>query len=247
VSDLTDFTTEVDELGAADMADIADWTEAVNGGGGGTFPTFTGAGNPEGVQVGNYGDTYVDSTTGVIFGKQSATNDGTAVGWGFDMEGLVQIGQATGATYTNPPRVFFATGGSDWTDDNYIAMGTGDPLYPVNIVGLILYDNLTSFPAGVGGVQIGSEAGGVAIFAGQMSNAVLGQVDIDAKTVTNIGTASGSVQLGGPGGHVGVFGATPVTKAAAITPPTGGGTVDSQARTAINALITVIQNFGITA
>jgi hypothetical protein len=44
-----------------------------------------------------------------------------------------------------------------------------------------------------------------------------------------------------------VFNATPVVQATAITAPSGGGTIDSQARTAINSLITVLKDFGITA
>lgn len=46
---------------------------------------------------------------------------------------------------------------------------------------------------------------------------------------------------------IGFFGNTPVVKQPAITPPTGGTTVDSQARAAIDLLITTIQTFGLTS
>lgn len=41
------------------------------------------------------------------------------------------------------------------------------------------------------------------------------------------------------------FGATPIVRPSAITPPSGGGTQDSQARTAINSLITTLQTLGL--
>lgn len=43
------------------------------------------------------------------------------------------------------------------------------------------------------------------------------------------------------------FGATPVTRQSAITAPSGGTTVDTEARTAINSLITNNQTFGLNA
>lgn len=44
-----------------------------------------------------------------------------------------------------------------------------------------------------------------------------------------------------------VYGVTPVVQAGAIGAPSGGATVDSQSRTAINSIITALKNFGITA
>lgn len=44
-----------------------------------------------------------------------------------------------------------------------------------------------------------------------------------------------------------VFGVTPVIQSVAIAAPSGGVTIDSQARTTISSLITVLKNFGITA
>jgi hypothetical protein len=40
---------------------------------------------------------------------------------------------------------------------------------------------------------------------------------------------------------------TPVTTKAAITAPTGGATTDAEARTAINSIITVLEQFGLVA
>lgn len=42
-----------------------------------------------------------------------------------------------------------------------------------------------------------------------------------------------------------VAGATPVGRQAAITAPTGGATIDTQARTAINDIITALETFGL--
>ncbi len=39
---------------------------------------------------------------------------------------------------------------------------------------------------------------------------------------------------------------TPISKQAAITPPSGGATIDSEARTAINTIITRLQSLGLT-
>jgi hypothetical protein len=44
-----------------------------------------------------------------------------------------------------------------------------------------------------------------------------------------------------------VYGVAPVVQASAITPPAGGGTVDTQARNAITDILTAIKNFGIIA
>lgn len=44
-----------------------------------------------------------------------------------------------------------------------------------------------------------------------------------------------------------VYGVTPIVQGAAITAPTGGATVDSPARTAINSIRAALTAFGITA
>lgn len=45
----------------------------------------------------------------------------------------------------------------------------------------------------------------------------------------------------------GVLGATPVARQAHIADPSGGGTQDAEARTAINAILVVLENFGFVA
>lgn len=68
------------------------------------------------------------------------------------------------------------------------------------------------------------------------------------KIVTDGGIdLTGTVVVGEVGGYVSLYGETPVTQAAAITAPSGGATVDSQARTAINSILTALTNIGITA
>ncbi len=45
---------------------------------------------------------------------------------------------------------------------------------------------------------------------------------------------------------ISVYGATPVIRANHIANPSGGLTTDAEARTAINAILVAIENFGIT-
>jgi len=62
----------------------------------------------------------------------------------------------------------------------------------------------------------------------------------------NVGRAGVPVQIGGTGGTVGLFGATPVAKASAITAVTNTAS-GTELATAINALRVALQNVGITA
>lgn len=55
------------------------------------------------------------------------------------------------------------------------------------------------------------------------------------------------LKIGDSTGKISVYGVTPVVQAGAIASPSGGATVDSQARTAIDLIRTAIKNFGITA
>lgn len=48
-------------------------------------------------------------------------------------------------------------------------------------------------------------------------------------------------------GKVGFFSKTPLAQQSAITKPTGGGTQDAEARTAIGLIIDLIKNFGFSA
>ena len=56
---------------------------------------------------------------------------------------------------------------------------------------------------------------------------------------TKMGTATAQL--------LGFYGVTPVDQPATISDPSGGGTVDTQARTAINALIDRLQELGLIA
>ena len=69
---------------------------------------------------------------------------------------------------------------------------------------------------------------------------------IDGRNI-QLGTATGT-QIGTSATQkLGVYGVTPIIQASGITAPSGGTTIDIQARTAINSLITAIKNFGITS
>ena len=46
---------------------------------------------------------------------------------------------------------------------------------------------------------------------------------------------------------LGFFGETPVAQQGAISAPSGGATIDSQARAAVSSVITALQNLGLTA
>ncbi len=64
-------------------------------------------------------------------------------------------------------------------------------------------------------------------------------IQIGTSTGTKIGTAASQ--------KIGLWGATPVIQASAISAPTGGATQDAEARTAINSIRTALINAGITA
>lgn len=61
------------------------------------------------------------------------------------------------------------------------------------------------------------------------------------------GTSFNNSSIGGATDLISVYGVAPVAQAGAITNPSGGATIDSQARTAIASIITALKNFGITA
>lgn len=47
-------------------------------------------------------------------------------------------------------------------------------------------------------------------------------------------------------GKIGFYNKTPISQPAAITAPSGGATIDSEARTAINSIRTTLTNLGLT-
>lgn len=61
----------------------------------------------------------------------------------------------------------------------------------------------------------------------------------------------GVLEIGGSLKHtgttVGFFGVTPVTRQGSIANPTGGATTDAEARTAIDSILSVLDNYGLTS
>jgi hypothetical protein len=64
-------------------------------------------------------------------------------------------------------------------------------------------------------------------------------IQVGLGTGTTIGTSTSQ--------KLSFYGVTPIVQTGAITAPSGGGTVDSQARTAITSIINALKNMGITA
>lgn len=62
----------------------------------------------------------------------------------------------------------------------------------------------------------------------------------------SLGATTGGM-IGATGDKLGFLGKTPVARQSAISSPSGGATVDSQARTAIDSIRTVLINFGLTS
>lgn len=71
--------------------------------------------------------------------------------------------------------------------------------------------------------------------------------DFLADASYSLGTVAG-VQFGlSASEKIGFLGATPIVRQGAIAAPTGGATIDSPARTAINSIRNVLTAFGFTA
>lgn len=123
------------------------------------FPKFSGAGSPEGVQVGTVGDYYENETTGVLY--QKATGVGTNTGW----VGALEIAVAFNEAFADAQVAVPADGGNHlitpllaappaWLDNaaNIILPGLYECIYSINpttppttpgSIGLILgQDNL---------------------------------------------------------------------------------------------------------
>lgn len=61
----------------------------------------------------------------------------------------------------------------------------------------------------------------------------------------NISTGTG-ISFGETGEKIAFLGVTPIIRQSEITKPTGGNVIDTQARTAINSLIDLIKNYGLS-
>lgn len=68
-------------------------------------------------------------------------------------------------------------------------------------------------------------------------------IDADIELSTGRGTKIGTT----PTQKVAFFGATPVVRQASIPDPSGGATQDTEARTAINSILDVLDAYGLTA
>lgn len=82
----------------------------------------------------------------------------------------------------------------------------------------------------------------------EFRNPVLFQKDLTISDLNLILSTITGTKIGtSPLHKVGFLGATPIIQQTAISAPSGGATVDSQARTAITSLINLVHNFGFTA
>ncbi len=108
-----------------------------------------------------------------------------------------------------------------------------------------------------GGTTASASIGGllnlVGGFNNGVSNATGGNATLNGgpSTTTNgnalVGNSRGNTFLGRTGGDMSMFGVSAVSQALHIIDPTGGLVVDPEARTAINAILVVIENIGLTA
>lgn len=75
-------------------------------------------------------------------------------------------------------------------------------------------------------------------FAGSFGFGDGSNIPLGSTSGTKIGTSSSQ--------KLGFYGATPIVRVSAISAPSGGGTQDNEARTAINSIRTVLTNLGLT-
>lgn len=68
---------------------------------------------------------------------------------------------------------------------------------------------------------------------------------LDAKNI-QVGRSNGTMIGTAPDQKLALYGKTPVVQAGTISAPSGGTTVDSQSRTAITTIISVLKAFGLT-
>jgi hypothetical protein len=86
-------------------------------------------------------------------------------------------------------------------------------------------------------------------FDGAAWRDVLGSRDVTVQDAVNIilGTTTGTKIGTATGQKIGFYGVTPVAQQTGVADPTGGATIDAQARTAINAILARMETLGLFA
>ncbi len=111
-----------------------------------------------------------------------------------------------------------------------------------NVSNISVIDFRTS--SGGGLMRINDSTGSTKLtFDGQSSNIIL---LADGKNIA-FGTGTGTKIAPNPLHKISVYGATPISQPAFIPAPSGGVTIDAEARTAIDSMRTLLINFGLTA
>lgn len=122
--------------------------------------------------------------------------------------------------------------------------------------GLINLNSRVSGTSNLVGFANGSSAQGIEIYNTETSATSYERLNLKwASNVCTINTEKGSaggtlrgLKIGGAiTDLLGFYGATPVDQPDTIADPTGGGTIDAEARTAINAIIDRLQELGLIA
>lgn len=89
-----------------------------------------------------------------------------------------------------------------------------------------------------------SDPGNVNINGGNIDGTTIGATEASPCTVTAL-NVTGAINHDGT--TVGLYSVTPAAQGTKINDPSGGATVDAEARTAINAIIDALEAIGITA
>ncbi len=69
----------------------------------------------------------------------------------------------------------------------------------------------------------------------------------DKKQLTVLDSNKDGISVGSQTSKLGFYDATPITRTAGISDPSGGATIDSQCRTAVVSILAALRNIGITS